>query len=74
MHLNDAGKPVGRHSTTHRHNSIMLTHIYIATHVAKKWKEVILATGVVSSNFHIITSHHNLYQFDATVLQAWLLL
>jgi hypothetical protein len=63
MHLIAAGKPVGRQSPTHRHTSTMLTHI--ASHVAKKWKEVFLATGVVSSNFHIITSHHNLYVFDA---------
>lgn len=50
MHLNAAGTPVNRHSTAYRHTSAMLRHMSIATHMVEKWKEVFLATGVVSSN------------------------
>jgi hypothetical protein len=61
MHLNVAGRPVSRHSTTHRNTSTILRHMSIATHMVEKRKEVFLASGVVSSIFHIMDSDNNLY-------------
>jgi hypothetical protein len=61
MHLNAAGTPVSKHSTAHRHTSSMLSHMSIATDMVEKWKEVFTAAGVVSSNFHLMISPHNLY-------------
>jgi hypothetical protein len=61
MHLLAAGIPVGKHSTAHRHISAMLRHMSIATNMVEKWKVVFTAAGVVSYNFHLMISPHNLY-------------
>jgi hypothetical protein len=58
MHLSAAGTHVLSHSTIHKNTSTMLRNMCIATHVVKKWKEVSIASGVVSSY---------LYQFNATL-------
>jgi hypothetical protein len=73
MHLNAAGTPVSKHLTVHRDTSTMLRHMSVATHVVEKWKEVFLATDMVSSNFSIMNSYHNFYLIHTTLLHAWLL-
>jgi hypothetical protein len=60
-HLNAAGTSLSKHSTARRDISTMLRHIPIATQVVEQWKEMFLASDMVSSNYSIMNSDHNFY-------------
>jgi hypothetical protein len=60
-HLNVAGAYVSKRSTACTPTSTMSRHMSIAAHVVEKWKEMCVATGVVSCNVIIMIFHRNLY-------------
>jgi hypothetical protein len=66
MHLNAAGKHVMRPLTVHSSTLIMYHIMFIHIHMVKMWKEVFIASGVVSSYFIILNSLI-IYIFNATV-------
>jgi len=51
MHLHVVGMTVSELSATRRCTFIMSRHMFFATLVARMWREVFPAAGVVSSNF-----------------------